>query len=86
MIKSKRAKASLELVFKNDDEAEIIRRALKPEEALPTSERCKVKLTRRKNVLCLEIDAKDTAGLRAALNSFLRWVIVARDMIEIGRE
>jgi tRNA threonylcarbamoyladenosine modification (KEOPS) complex Pcc1 subunit len=86
MVKPTRAKANLKLAFKNNDEAEVVRKALKPEEILPASERCKVRVARRKNVLCLEIDAKDTAGLRAAVNSFLRWIMVARDMIEIGRE
>jgi tRNA threonylcarbamoyladenosine modification (KEOPS) complex Pcc1 subunit len=32
----------------------------------------------------LRVKAKDTAALRAALNSFIRWMIVARDMVENG--
>ena len=86
MVKTKLASASVELVFEDEKEARAIYGSLKPEEPLPESTKCKVSVTRRKNVLCLEIDARDTAALRAALNSFLRWTIVARDVIKARRD
>ena len=86
MVKTRRASASVELVFEDEKEARAIHDSLKPEELLPESTKCKVSITRRKNVLCLKIDARDTAALRAALNSFLRWTIVARDVIKAGRD
>lgn len=86
MVKTRRASASVELFFGSEKEARAIHSSLKPEELLPRSTRCKAGVTRRKNALCLEIDAKDTAALRAALNSFLRWTIVARDVIKAGRD
>lgn len=86
MVKAKRASASVELIFEGENEAKAVYSSLKPEELLPDSARCRASITRRKNVLCLEIDAKDTATLRAALNSFLRWAIVARDVIKVGRD
>ena len=82
MVKAKRASAKVEFSFRNAREAGAVQRALRPEEELPASTRCKASIRRRKNVLCLRVDAEDTAALRAALNSFLRWAIVARDMIE----
>ncbi len=82
MVKAERASASVEFAFKSAREAGAVQRALRPEEALPASTRCRVSIRRMKNVLCLQIDAEDTAALRAALNSFLRWTIVARDVIE----
>jgi len=82
MVKAERASASVEFAFKSAREAGAVQRALRPEEALPASTRCRVSIRRRKNVLCLQIDAEDTAALRAALNSFIRWTIVARDVIE----
>ncbi|MDI6642944.1 MAG: KEOPS complex subunit Pcc1 [Candidatus Hodarchaeaceae archaeon] len=82
MVKAKRTSATVEFEFRSAREAEAVRQALRPEEALPASTRCRASVQRRKNVLCLRVDADDTAALRAALNSFLRWTIVARDMIE----
>lgn len=86
MVRAKRAGASIELAFGSAKVADAVHRSLKPEELLPESAGCKVSIRRTKNVLCLEIDAKDTTALRAALNSFLRWATVARDMTETGRE
>lgn len=81
-MEAERASATVEFTFKGAREAGAVQRALRPEESLPASTRCRVSIQRRKNVLWLRVDAKDTAALRAALNSFLRWAIVARDMIE----
>jgi tRNA threonylcarbamoyladenosine modification (KEOPS) complex Pcc1 subunit len=82
VVKAERASATVEFTFKNPREAEAVLRALAPERLLPKSTRCRVALSRRESVLCLRVDAEDTAALRAALNSFLRWTIVARDMVE----
>jgi tRNA threonylcarbamoyladenosine modification (KEOPS) complex Pcc1 subunit len=86
MVKAKRATAGVEIAFEKEKEAKAVHNSLKPEELLPVSARCKVVIIRRKNVLCIEIDANDTAALRAALNSFLRWTMVARDAIKAGRD
>jgi len=85
-VKAKQASATVEFTFRTAREAGAVQQALKPEEALPVSTRCRAIIRRRKNVLCLRVDAEDTAALRAALNSFLRWAIVARDMIEPRRK
>lgn len=82
MVKSMKASADVEFSFKGVREAEAVLQSLKPERIMPKTSRCEVKLSRRKNVLWLQVDAEDTAALRAALNSFLRWTIVAKDMIE----
>jgi tRNA threonylcarbamoyladenosine modification (KEOPS) complex Pcc1 subunit len=81
MAKAKKASAYLELSFPSTKMANVIFTSLKPEEHLPKAAKCRAKITKRKNVLCLEVEAEDTAALRAALNSFLRWVSVARDMV-----
>ena len=56
--------------------AEIIRRALEPEAGrdLP---RAAVGISGSGSRLVLSIDAEDTAALRAAVNSYLRWADVA---------
>jgi tRNA threonylcarbamoyladenosine modification (KEOPS) complex Pcc1 subunit len=86
VVKAEEAKAVVEFAFRDLREARAVQQALMPEEALPASARCEVKVERRKNVLCLQVKAKDTAALRAALNSFIRWIIVARDMVERGEK
>jgi len=81
MVKARQASARLELQFSNPRVAKAVQASLKPEELLPKAARCTANITRKRNVLCLEVDARDTAALRAALNSFLRWAIVARDVV-----
>ncbi len=83
---SNHATANVEFVFSSRSEARSVYEALKPEEELPENSRCTARIELREKALRLEIDAKDTAALRAAVNSFLRLVIVARDMTELGRE
>lgn len=86
MAKAKKASAYLELFFPGTKVANVVFASLKPEEHLPEAVKCRAKIAKRKNVLCLEVEAEDTAALRAALNSFLRWVSVARDMMKTGGE
>ncbi|KXB00274.1 hypothetical protein AKJ44_00775 [candidate division MSBL1 archaeon SCGC-AAA261F17] len=83
MVEAIETNASIELPFSSPEEAEVIHDSLKPEELLPKTTRTKVDITRRKNILYLKINAKDTAALRAAVNSFLRWAVVARDMTKV---
>lgn len=84
VMRSKQTSATLEFELRSAREAEAVRQALMPEEELPSSTRCRATVRRRKNVLCLQVEAGDTAAMRAALNSFIRWMIVARDMVESG--
>jgi len=86
MARAKKASACLELSFPSARIAGAIYGSLKPEELVPEAAKCRAKIMKRKNVLCLEVEAEDTAALRAALNSFLRWMSVALDMVEIGRD
>ena len=86
MAQASRTSASLEMEFPDERSARVACDSLQPEQLLPKSTRCEARASVRKNVLCLEIDARDTAALRAAMNSFLRWVAVARDMTEVGSD
>ena len=86
MVRSEKSSAVIRMEFDSAREAEAVRRALAPEEDLPASTRGRATVKRRENVLFLRVDAEDTAALRAALNSFIRWAIVARDMLEPRRK
>lgn len=86
MVRAKKASATVRMDFGSVREAEAVRQALAPEETLPASTRSRANVKRRENALFLQVDAEDTAALRAALNSFIRWAIVARDMLEPRRK
>lgn len=75
--------SEIELSFQDEETAEIVLDSLKPEELLPKSTRAEVEIEVRKNILSLSINARDTAALRATINSFLRWAALARDMTNI---
>ncbi|MCD6222259.1 MAG: hypothetical protein J7K12_01050 [Thermoplasmata archaeon] len=60
--------------IKVKENAEILYNALKYEEA----PRCRTKFELEDGKLTITIEAKSVSNLRAALNSFLRWI----DMLE----
>ncbi len=61
--------------------AETVAAALGPEAARPVP-RSAVVLTTTPDALLMEVEARDTGALRAALNSYLRWTSGALRMIE----
>lgn len=63
--------------FKDPRTASSILGAIVPEQATAPSRRAKVKLARKGRSVALEIDARDTTSMRAAINSYLRWFILA---------
>lgn len=83
MAEALEANSVITLSFKDSETAQIVRNSLKPEELLPKASRAEVKISVRENILSLDINARDTAALRAATNSFLRWAATARDMTKI---
>ena len=62
---------------------EAVLAALKPEVAreLP---RARARVWQQDSLLYLEVKAEDSASLRAAVNSYLRWVKVAAEAAEVG--
>lgn len=83
MAEALKANSVIEIPFRNSKIAEIVEDSLKPEELLPKAARAEVDIKIKKNILSLSINARDTAALRAAVNSFLRWAATARDMTKI---
>lgn len=61
--------------------AETVAAALGPEAIRPLP-RSAVSLTTTSSALVMEVEARDTGALRAALNSYLRWASGALRMIE----
>ena len=73
----------IDLFFKNPETAEIVYDSLKPEELLPKASRAEIEIKVRENILSINVNARDTAALRATINSFLRWAAIARDMTKV---
>ena len=73
--------AVVEIPMERHD-AEIILKAISPEkDDLP---RATVALCAGPGGLTLKVTAEDTVALRAALNSYLRWIKVAAEVNKVG--
>lgn len=74
--------AIIELETDSEREAAIIFASVNPEvkKKIPKTS---VSLERKGKKLILKIQSKDTSSLRAACNSFLRWIETARSVIDI---
>ena len=68
--------ASFMFYFDSSSEAALIAKSLSPEikQKIPKTN---VELSRSKNVLSLKIKSEDVSSLRAACNSYLRWIATA---------
>ena len=62
--------------------AKIIEGSLLPKAEQPTSERSSVGVVIEDGGLTIRIEASDVAALRAAFNSYLRWVSAILDVVE----
>ncbi len=61
--------------------ADVIERTIRPESAVEIP-RTSVRVSRQDDTLKLEIESGDVNGLRAAVNSYLRWVGMAAQISE----
>jgi KEOPS complex subunit Pcc1 len=76
----------IEIEFENSKEAEIVLKSIKPEINGSPSDRTSVKINIRDNTMKLIINAQDTASFRAALNSYLRWIKLSNEVINLKKE
>jgi len=69
-------RAAFTFVFNSDDEARVVAESLKPEitHKIPKTS---ATISLSDKTLDLEIEAKDVSSLRAACNSYLRWINTA---------
>ncbi|HEX17370.1 MAG TPA: hypothetical protein ENG60_03035 [Thermoplasmatales archaeon] len=74
-------KAYIEIEFDSEEDLEIIFKSVEPEvkKKIP---RTVVGMRKAGNKMILEISSDDTSSLRAACNSFLRWIETARSVRE----
>jgi len=71
-----KASAVISIVLPSHVESTLIYESIKPEtESAPTS-RSKVEITKEGKKITFLFEASDTTALRAAVNSYLRWVML----------
>jgi len=76
------AKASVRLRFQSREQLESVFKALEPETRTSLTKRSKVKITKEDDALNLTFEATDTSALRAAINSYLHWILLTREVLE----
>ncbi len=76
------AKAIISLKFHSKEQIDSIFKALKPETCSPASSRSKVKMIKEGNSLNLVFEAQDTSALRAAINSYLNWIRLTKEILK----
>jgi tRNA threonylcarbamoyladenosine modification (KEOPS) complex Pcc1 subunit len=76
------AKASVRLKFQTRKQLECVFRALEPETHASLTRRSKVTMNKEGNSLNLTFEATDTSALRAAINSYLHWILLTRDVLD----
>ncbi len=78
-----KAKATIRLKFSSEKHLEIVLKALEPEVRKTPTMRSQATLTMEREFLVLDVDAKDTVALRAAVNAYLRWINSTVNVLEV---
>lgn len=76
------ATATVRLKFHRNEQLSAVLEALEPETRVVSSSRSKVRVKRDDKTLTLIFEAKDTSALRAALNSYLHWIRLTKDVLD----
>ena len=79
----KQAESQIEIEFSSKKEAEIVLRSIEPELMDSPSDRSRTLVECQENILKIIITAMDSPSLRAALNSYLRWIMLSQQIIEL---
>lgn len=70
----------------NEELTNSLYKILLPEVKTTKSKSTKVSIKRENKNLYLYIEAKTTAGLRAILNSYLRWINSSLEILELNKK
>jgi tRNA threonylcarbamoyladenosine modification (KEOPS) complex Pcc1 subunit len=77
-----KAQAIIRLNFSSEKKLKVVLEALKPETKTSSTRRSKVQMKGEGNSLTLNFKARDTSALRAAVNSYLRWILLTKTVLE----
>ena len=75
-------RAVIRLSFKSERYLKTVLNALKPETGKSPSSRSRTKVEKEDGKLKISFEAKDTPALRAAINAYLRWISLTKNMLE----
>jgi len=78
-----KANATVRMPFPSGKQQTALLQALTPEVNRQIGVRSKVTLKVEGQVLILKVEAEDTVALRAALNSYLRWINSTLNVLEM---
>ena len=82
-----KASTVITLHFPSKKRLEMVLKALKPETEMHRfTRRSKVKVGSKQNSLTLNFEAEDTSALRAAINSYMRWIMLINDSFQAIEE
>jgi tRNA threonylcarbamoyladenosine modification (KEOPS) complex Pcc1 subunit len=81
-----KGQAVIRLDFSSEKQLQVVLQALKPETETSSTPRSKVHLKTENQSLILDFRAKDTSALRAAMNSYLRLIVVAMNLQKFTEE
>ena len=76
-------KTELQMEFESSEDAEVILKSIEPEINTSPSDKSFTRVDLKNNILTIEIDAADATTLRAALNSYLRWITLSYDILKL---
>ncbi len=74
----------LEVELDTQKEAEILYEALKPEIKSSNSSRTTSWVKIKDKRIILEVQARDSTSLRASVNSYLRWINLSCQLLELN--
>lgn len=80
------ASAVVSVDLSSRSRAEAVLAALRPEFEKPPTMRCRVRAKVEGRSLSLSFEATDTSALRAAMNSYLRWIATLNRTLALGRK
>jgi len=75
--------ALLEVTFKEEKHAQIAFQVILQETTRMTGSRSQSSLTVENKKLVLNIQSKDLTSLRATLNSYLKWFLIIKNILQI---
>jgi len=78
-----KTRAKCKVFFSNERYLDTVFNALRPEVDKPATVRSVAFIKKYKTFLALEIEARDTVALRAALNAYLRWINSIVNVLEL---
>ena len=76
----------IEIEFEDPEEAEIVLGSIKPEINGSPKDRTSVIVNVHESTLKIVIDAQDAASFRASMNSYLRWIKLSKEVIDLKND